>query len=130
MSDQSQIAVCQRCGIGFLVTPHYCACVRRWGARVKVPQYCPKCFHQKGPLPKQRGTVQRFNLRKRYGFIVDEQGERVFLHQNALLESNEGRPHEGQVALYHVHYSTKGPEALNVELVETAAPRSREPKER
>jgi CspA family cold shock protein len=81
-------------------------------------------------MPKQRGTVQWFNQHKRYGFIAGEQGDQVFLHQNALLEAKGSRPHEGQVALYHVHYSTKGPEALNVELVEAAVRRSGEPKER
>jgi CspA family cold shock protein len=71
-------------------------------------------------VPKQHGTVQWFDPRKRYGFIVGEQGERVFLHQNALYEANGSRPSEGQSVLYHVHYAIKGPEALNVELVDAA----------
>jgi cold shock CspA family protein len=130
MSEQRQSAVCCRCGIGFLVTPTYLDQVRRWGARVSVPQLCARCFYRKGPVPKRRGTVQWFDRRKRYGFIIDEQGERIFVHQNALYEANGSRPHEGQSVLYHVHYAAKCPEALNVELVEAGGPGAREPKER
>ena len=122
MLEQSQIAVCQRCGVGFLVTPYYLRHLRRWGARVGVPQLCAKCFHRKGPLPKQCGTIQWFDRRKRYGFIIGEQGERIFVHQNALYDANGSRPAEGQSALYHVHYATRGPEALNVEMIETKRP--------
>ena len=118
MSEQSRVAVCRRCGIGFLITPNYRDHVLRWGARVSIPQLCARCFRRKGPVPKRRGTVQWFDRRKRYGIIVDEQGEEISVHQNALSETNGSRPFEGQVVLYHVHYATKGPEALNVELVE------------
>jgi CspA family cold shock protein len=130
MSEKRRVAVCRHCGIGFLITPSYRDHVLRWGSRVSVPQLCARCFHRKGPIPKQRGTVQWFDRRKRYGFIIGEQGERIFLHQNALYEANGSRPHEGQSVLYHVHYAAKGPEALNVELVETVNPSSRESQDR
>ena len=126
MSESSQIAVCRRCGVGFLITPYYLDHIRRWGARVSVPQLCTRCFRRKGPMPKQRGTVQWYDRRRRYGFIIGERGDRVFVHQNALYEANGSRPNEGQPALYHVHYASKGPEALNVELVETGGSSARE----
>jgi cold shock CspA family protein len=75
-------------------------------------------------MRKRRGTVQRFDRRKRYGFIVGEQGERVFVHQNALYKANGSRPYAGQPVLYHVRYAIKGPEALNVELLEPKQPRA------
>ena len=130
MSESSQIAVCRRCGVGFLITPYYLDHVRRWGARVNVPQLCTRCFRRKGPLPKQRGTVKWFDRRKHYGFIDGERGEEIFVHQNELYEANGSRPREGQAALYHVRYATKGPEALNVELVETVKSSAKESKER
>ena len=130
MSEQSRVAVCRRCGIGFLITPNYRDHVLSWGARESVPQLCARCFRRKGPFPKQRGTVKWFSHRRRYGFIVGEQGEEIFMHQNALYEANGSRPCEGESVLYHVHYAIKGPEALNVELMETGGPGSREPKER
>jgi CspA family cold shock protein len=80
-------------------------------------------------MPKQRGTVQWFDPRKRYGFILGEQGEQIFLHQNALYQANGSRPDEGKQALYHVRFATKGPEALNVELIGPTGPSLRESKE-
>ena len=60
---------------------------------------------------------------------VEVEGEEIFVHQNALYEANGSRPYEGQQALNHVRYATKGPEALNVELIEPAGPSLRESKE-
>jgi cold shock CspA family protein len=74
---------------------------------VSVPQLCARCFRRKGPVPKQRGTVKWFERRKRYGFIVGEQGEDVFVHQNVLYEANGSRPREAQAALYNVRYAIK-----------------------
>jgi CspA family cold shock protein len=76
------------------------------------------CFLKTGPLPKQRGKVKWFSRRKCYGFIITEEGEEVFFHRNELLEGNGNAPHEGQVTQFHVRQSRKGPEALNVELIE------------
>jgi CspA family cold shock protein len=118
MLNQKRAVVCRRCGIGFLVTPNYRDLVKRWGARVIVPLLCVRCFRETGPLPKQQGTVKWFDRRKHYGFIVSEQGQELFVHQNQLFGVNGDGPHEGQTARFHVHYAAKGPEALNVELVE------------
>ncbi len=52
------------------------------------------------------------------------------MRQNARYEADGRRPYEGQLALYHRRYPAKGPEALNVELVETMRPSSRDTKER
>jgi hypothetical protein len=92
MSEQSRVAVCRRCGIGFLVTSTYVDQVRLWGARELLPQLCARCFRQKGPVPKRNGTVQWFDRRKRYGFIIAEHGERIFMHQSALYEANGSIP--------------------------------------
>jgi CspA family cold shock protein len=115
--------------MGFLITPNYLDQIRRWGARVRVPQLCARCFRRRGPLPKQRGEVEWFDPRKHYGFIIGDQGERVFLHQNELFEANGRAPYEGQTALYHVRTAAKGLEALNVELVESAGSTPRETRE-
>jgi CspA family cold shock protein len=112
-----------------LITPSYLEYIVRCGARVSVPLLCTRCFHEKGPVPKRRGTIEWFDRRKRYGFISGEQGEEVFLHRNALYNANGNQPHKGQPVLYHVHYAIKGPEALNVELVEAEKPRDRSAEE-
>ena len=117
MSDARQIVVCQRCRIGFMVTPNYGEFLARWGARVIVPVLCPACFTKAGPLPKQQGKVKWFSSRKRYGFIVTKEGKDVFFHQNQLLSGSDGKPSNGQIARFHTRYTVKGLEALNVELV-------------
>jgi CspA family cold shock protein len=117
MSSQLQSAACQRCGSGFVLTTTYRDLLSRRGARVVVPLLCPTCFLTEGPLPKQRGEVKWYNARKRYGFIVSEEGEEVFFHQQQVFNEDEARPASGQPVRFHIHYPIKGPEALNVELL-------------
>jgi CspA family cold shock protein len=78
---------------------------------------CTTCFLKIGPLPKQKGEVKWFSPRKRYGFIVTNDGEDVFVHQQQILNKAGKHPHEGQGVRFHVHQTPKGPEALNVELM-------------
>ena len=84
---------------------------------MRVPVVCMTCFLKAGPLPKQQGEVKWFNPRKRYGFIVTQEGRDVFVHQQQILEGHGNEPHEGQAVRFHLHHSVKGPEALNVELI-------------
>ncbi|MFQ6014611.1 MAG: cold shock domain-containing protein [Anaerolineae bacterium] len=118
MPNQPQVVVCQRCGRGFVLTTTYCDFLARRRVKVVVPMLCLTCFLKAGPLPKQHGRVKWFNRRKHYGFIITEGGEEVFLHQRQLLGGKGNELHKGQTARFHVRYSTKGPEALNVELIE------------
>ena len=118
MPDQLQVVVCQQCGRGFVLTVNYRDLLARWGAKVVVPVLCPTCFLKTGPVPKRRGTVKRFDPRKRYGFIATGEGEEVFFHQRQIFGSNGQEPTEGQVVWFHLAYSAKGPQALNVELSE------------
>lgn len=115
MANPRQVATCQRCGIGFLMTANYRSFLERWGARVIEPVQCLSCFLNAGPMPKQEGQVKWFSARKKYGFIISEQ--ELFFHQDQILGSHKSDPHEGQSARFHVRYALKGPEALNVELV-------------
>jgi len=116
MSTQHQAAVCQRCGRGFMLTTAYRDFLGRQGAKVVTPVLCVTCFVKGGPLPKERGRVKWFSRHRHYGFIITGEGEEVFFHQHQLLDGNEVR--EGQTAWFHVRHSVKGPQALNVELVE------------
>jgi CspA family cold shock protein len=118
MSVQLKSASCQRCGSGFVLTESYLDLLRRRQVKVARPQVCPTCFVTKGPLPKQVGVVKWFSLRKRYGFITNESGEDAFFHIDQFLGDNGQNPHEGQTVQFHIHFPAKGPEALNVELVE------------
>lgn len=118
MSDQLQTATCQRCGTGFIVTATYYDLLARYGVQEIVPALCPTCFVNWGSLPKKGGEVKWFSSHKHYGFIVSDEGEEVFFHQQQLVEEDGRGPRAGQRVRFHVRYSVKGPEALNVELVE------------
>jgi cold shock protein len=118
MQNQLQLAVCQKCGRGFVLTDTYRRFLTRRGRRVIKPMLCPTCFRKIGPLPKQRGEVKWFSQRRHYGFIITGEGEEIFFHQQQLFGDMEAHPQNGQTAWFHLHYSPKGPEALNVEIVE------------
>lgn len=117
MSNSPQAVVCQRCGRGFVATTTYLDFLARRGMQVKVPVSCMTCLLRTGPLPKRQGEVRWFNPRKRYGFIADQEGQDVFLHQKQILAGNSDALQEGQVVRFHLHHSPKGPEAWNVEVV-------------
>ncbi|MGD2104362.1 MAG: cold shock domain-containing protein [Anaerolineae bacterium] len=116
MKGQLDVIVCQRCGRGFVETATYLGFLARWGREVVVPVLCPSCFLAAGPLPKEEGKVKWFSQRKHYGFITIGEDEDVFFHQEQLVEEAEGCPQEGQLARFHMRQSSKGPEALNVEI--------------
>lgn len=117
MSGQLQTVTCQRCGTGFILTPTYDDLLSRCGVEEVMPVLCPTCFLNTGPLPKRGGEVKWFNPRKHYGFIVSDEGEEVFFHQQQVLEQDGRGPSAGQRVQFHVRYPVRGPEALNVELV-------------
>ena len=85
---------------------------------VITPPQCPTCFIGTGPLPKERGQIKWFSSQKHYGFIVTEDGTEVFVHERQLLSGSAQSPQAGQAVRFHVHYPVKGPEALNVELLQ------------
>jgi CspA family cold shock protein len=118
MSSRVQSVVCQHCGRGFVLIKTYLDFLTQRGVKVKVPMLCMTCFLKKGPLPKQRGEVKWFNLRKRHGFIVTREGEEIFVHQQQIIGNDKSKPHKGQTVLFHKRYAVKGPEALNVELIQ------------
>jgi CspA family cold shock protein len=118
MSSQATSLTCERCGAGFVLTTGYLNLLARRNVRVIVPVLCPTCFLKNGPQPKERGEVKWFNPRKHYGFIVSETGEELFFHKRQLLADEAVDPREGQPVRFHVHYALKGPEALNVEVID------------
>ena len=108
-------AVCQRCGAGFVLTSGYRSLLERKNIRVHTPPQCPKCYFRHGTLPKTRGTVKRFDARKRYGFI-DGQETRDIFHQSQVIRRDGRSLIEGQSVRFHLCRSPRGPEAFNVEL--------------
>jgi len=116
MNAELDVIVCQRCGKGFVLTATYQDFLTRWGRQLVVPVLCRTCFLEEGPLPKEEGKVKWFSTRKHYGFIKIEEDGDVFFHQQQLMAEGSGEPQEGQSVRFHMRYSPKGPEALNVEI--------------
>jgi CspA family cold shock protein len=117
MTDERRVVTCQRCGKGFVMTPDYEAFLARYLAKVILPVQCLHCRWKAGPVPKKSGQVKWFNVNKGYGFIVDEREQEFFFHQNQIVADGPEKPDKGQTARFHVGYASKGPQALNVELV-------------
>ena len=62
----------------------------------------------------QQGTVKRFNAKKGYGFISDEQGNDVFVHFSALNMDGFKELKDGERVEFEVTEGEKGPQAANV----------------
>ena len=62
----------------------------------------------------QQGTVKRFNAKKGFGFISDEEGNDVFVHFSALQMDGFKVLDEGDEVEFEVIDGEKGPQAANV----------------
>ena len=67
-----------------------------------------------------KGTVKWFDVRKGYGYVADENGNDYFAHFSGITK---GRHHfglkDGDFVTFEVTEGKKGPQAINVTLVET-----------
>ena len=70
-------------------------------------------------MGKIRGTVKWFNESKGYGFIGSDATEDVFVHYSEIIgEVNQLRTlHDGQIVEYEIRDGEKGPQAINVRVI-------------
>ena len=61
-----------------------------------------------------KGTVKWFNIQKGYGFISDEQGNDVFVHFSGLNMEGCKSLEEGASVEFDITEGAKGPQAVNV----------------
>ena len=61
-----------------------------------------------------KGTVKWFNNQKGYGFISDEQGNDVFVHDSGIAAEGFKSLEEGRAVEFEVTEGEKGPQAVNV----------------
>ncbi|SHJ94212.1 cold-shock DNA-binding protein family [Clostridium amylolyticum] len=65
------------------------------------------------------GTVKWFNNEKGYGFISGNDGEDVFLHHSQIKEKGSNKElNEGQQVSFDIVLKEKGPQAINVQMLE------------
>ncbi|ODS36859.1 MAG: cold-shock protein [Candidatus Altiarchaeales archaeon WOR_SM1_79] len=60
------------------------------------------------------GTVKFFNARKRFGFIEQDEGEDVFVHESGIVE---GQLKDGDRVEFEVAQGDRGPKAENVKKI-------------
>jgi CspA family cold shock protein len=60
------------------------------------------------------GTVKWFNDKKGYGFINENEGRDVFVHFSAIDMTGFKTLSEGDMVIFDVEESDRGPEAKNV----------------
>ena len=65
-----------------------------------------------------RGTVKWVNNQKGYGFISDESGTDVFVHYSGLAMDGFKSLEEGATVEFDVTDGAKGPQAINVTVVQ------------
>ena len=63
------------------------------------------------------GTVKWFNEKKGYGFIEQEDGPDVFVHQSAIKAEGFRTLKEGDRVSFDIEQGEKGPAAVNVTVV-------------
>ena len=67
---------------------------------------------------RETGSVKWFSNPKGYGFIQRENGNDVFVHFNSIQGDGFKTLDEGQKVQFSVEDGDKGPQALNVEIVD------------
>ncbi len=65
-----------------------------------------------------KGTVKWFNNSKGYGFISDTEGNDVFVHYSGVNMEGFKSLQEGTKVEYDVTEGAKGPQAVNVTVVD------------
>ena len=60
------------------------------------------------------GTVKWFNDKKGYGFINENEGRDIFVHFSAIEMPGFKTLSEGDMVMFDIEESDRGPEAKNV----------------
>lgn len=67
---------------------------------------------------RKEGTVKWFNNSKGYGFISQESGDDVFVHYHQIVTEGFKTLEEGQKVEFTIGEGEKGPQAIEVKIVE------------
>lgn len=73
------------------------------------------------------GTVKWFDCKKGFGFLVDGQGQDVFIHYSAIQGDGFRRLRDGELVEYEATPGPKGLSAINVRRLEAPQPTEVDP---
>ena len=66
----------------------------------------------------EKGTVKWFNSSKGYGFIQRESGKDVFVHFSNIVQEGFESLKDGQQVTFDVEESERGPQAVEVKILD------------
>lgn len=64
------------------------------------------------------GKVKWFDSKKGYGFILNDEGDEIFVHFTAIIKEGFKALTEGQQVEYEIGEGVKGRQAVDVKVVE------------
>ena len=73
-----------------------------------------------------KGTVKWFDPKKGFGFVINDQGQDVFVHYTSIDGEGFRCLRNGQTVEYEEFDSGKGLQGRNVKIIESSAPVSRQ----
>ncbi len=114
MGFADKMLQCAQCGSQFIFTVDEQRRLAKSGREVVEPTYCPVCRTEEQISMRKIGRVKWFNERKGFGFIVQEDGDEVFVHFTGIEGEGYRTLYEGQQVEFEVEQTGKGPQAVHV----------------
>ncbi len=141
MSYQDTWAICTKCGERFVFRIEDQRRQAKRGEEITPPALCPSCQGGRsrpeqpsrsetrseakeaeptvlGPGPHE-GSVKWYDTEKGYGFIRHPNGEEVFFHRTGIAPGEVPDFPDDTRVTYCVEHTEKGPQAVEVERMDT-----------
>lgn len=113
-----ELITCEGCGKTFVFRVSEQRQMYEAQGRVIVPARCPACREADVRTGRLRGEVKWFNVQKGYGFIRKPDGQEIFFHRSSLVSASPWEVFEGQAVRFDEEQTARGPQAVEVELVD------------
>lgn len=112
-------AECMECRKRFVFTVEEQRRLANMGFEITAPTLCPDCRKRVEPTQgPQEGIVKWYDPEKGYGFIIQRSGEEIFFHRTGIAMDGPERFPDGARVTYLVERTAKGPQAVEVALME------------
>lgn len=108
--------VCRVCGTSFLYTANERMAGTAEGSA--APDQCPACVALDRLTRRHSGRLERYNRRRGFGFIRDDDGTAVFVHASALGVKRGAIARQGLRLTFMLEQDERGPRATEVLPVE------------